>query len=56
MTSVREIRQKAHQVQRGYAGDADRPLAGYVGAMGAYGAFVGGLRYGEGMLWYGRAQ
>jgi hypothetical protein len=43
MTSVREIRQKAHQVQRGYAGDADRPLAGYVAAMGAYGAFVGGL-------------
>jgi hypothetical protein len=40
---VKDITTKAKQVQRDYAGDADRPLAGYVGAMGAYGAFVGGL-------------
>lgn len=37
------VKAKAEQVQRGYSGDADRPLAGYVAAMGAYGAFVGGL-------------
>ncbi len=43
MSVVKEISAKAKQVQRGYSGDADRPLAGYVGAMGAYGAFVGGL-------------
>jgi len=40
---VKDITTKAKQVQRDYAGDADRPLAGYVGAMGAFGAFVGGL-------------
>jgi hypothetical protein len=39
----RGLRRKARQVQRAYAGDADRPLSGYVGAMGVYGAFVGGL-------------
>jgi hypothetical protein len=43
MSVVKDISAKAKQVQRGYAGDADRPLAGYVAAMGAYGAFVGGL-------------
>ncbi|MEV6648560.1 DUF1360 domain-containing protein [Amycolatopsis sp. NPDC051371] len=43
MSVVKDISAKAKQVQRDYAGDADRPLAGYVGAMGAYGAFVGGL-------------
>jgi hypothetical protein len=43
MSVVRDITAKAKQVQRDYAGDADRPLGGYVGAMGAYGAFVGGL-------------
>jgi uncharacterized protein DUF1360 len=43
MSVVRDITEKAKQVQRDYAGDADRPLGGYVGAMGAYGAFVGGL-------------
>jgi hypothetical protein len=41
--TVRQLRQKARKVQRDYAGDADRPLSGYVGAMGVYGAFVGGL-------------
>ncbi|MEV7041482.1 DUF1360 domain-containing protein [Amycolatopsis sp. NPDC051061] len=43
MSVVKDISAKAKQVQRDYAGDADRPLAGYAGAMGAYGAFVGGL-------------
>lgn len=43
MSVLKDVSAKAKQVQRGYAGDADRPLAGYVAAMGAYGAFVGGL-------------
>ncbi len=44
MTSmVEEVTEKAKRVQRSYAGDEDRPLAGYVGAMGAYSALVGGL-------------
>jgi len=43
MSVVEEVTKRAKQVQRGYAGDEDRPLAGYVGAMGAYGALVGGL-------------
>lgn len=40
---VKDVTEKAKRVQRDYAGGADQPLAGYVGAMGAYGAFVGGL-------------
>jgi Protein of unknown function (DUF1360) len=43
MSVVKEATAKAKQVQRRYAGEEDRPLAGYVGAMGAYGALVGGL-------------
>ncbi|RSD21305.1 DUF1360 domain-containing protein [Amycolatopsis eburnea] len=42
-TIVEEVAAKAKRVQRRYAGEADRPLAGYLGAMGAYGAFVGAL-------------
>ncbi|MEU7791061.1 DUF1360 domain-containing protein [Amycolatopsis sp. NPDC049159] len=34
---------KAKQVQRDYAGEADRPLAGYLGAMGVFGVFAGTL-------------
>lgn len=30
------LRERARQVQRAYAGDADRPLAGYLGAIGVY--------------------
>lgn len=37
------VAEKAKRVQRRYAGDADRPLGGYVAAMGAYSALVGGL-------------
>lgn len=43
MSVVKDITAKAKRVQRDYAGEADRPLGGYVGAIGAYGAFVGGL-------------
>ncbi|WP_318307001.1 DUF1360 domain-containing protein [Amycolatopsis solani] len=43
MNAVKDIEAKAKRVQRGYAGEADRPLAGYLGAMGAYGVFVGAL-------------
>ncbi|SFW84192.1 DUF1360 domain-containing protein [Amycolatopsis australiensis] len=43
MSVVKEVAAKAKQVQRGYAGDADRPLAGYVGVMATYGTLVGGL-------------
>jgi hypothetical protein len=43
MSTVKELSAKVKQVQRGYAGEADRPLAGYVGVIGAYGTLVGGL-------------
>ncbi|MFF1612517.1 DUF1360 domain-containing protein [Amycolatopsis sp. NPDC058278] len=43
MSVLEDVTEKAKQVQRDYAGEADRPLVGYVGAMGAYAAFVGGL-------------
>ncbi|MEU5263848.1 DUF1360 domain-containing protein [Amycolatopsis sp. NPDC021455] len=43
MSVVGEVTEKAKRIQRGYAGEADRPLAGYLGVMGVYGAFVGGL-------------
>jgi Protein of unknown function (DUF1360) len=33
----------ARSQQRQYAGDADRPLGGYLGTMTAYGAVAGGL-------------
>jgi hypothetical protein len=34
MSVAWDVRTKVEQVQRGYAGDADRPLAGDVGAKG----------------------
>ncbi|MEU4253652.1 DUF1360 domain-containing protein [Amycolatopsis sp. NPDC026612] len=43
MSVVKEVTEKAKRVQRSYAGEADRPLAGYVGVMGTYSALVGGL-------------
>jgi hypothetical protein len=43
MRVVKEVTEKAKRVQRDYAGDEDRPLAGYVGVMGTYSVLVGGL-------------
>ncbi|EOD69402.1 DUF1360 domain-containing protein [Amycolatopsis vancoresmycina] len=37
------VAEQAKRIQRRYAGDEDRPLGGYVAAMGAYSALVGGL-------------
>ncbi|WP_206785617.1 DUF1360 domain-containing protein [Amycolatopsis sp. MtRt-6] len=42
-TATEAVTEKVKQLQRGYAGEADRPLGGYVAAMGAYSALVGGL-------------
>lgn len=37
------LRRAARSVQRGYSGEADRPLGGYALALGAYCAFTGTL-------------
>lgn len=37
------LKKTARRIQRGYAGDADRPLGGYVVVMGLYGGVAGGL-------------
>lgn len=41
--SLHELRSTASDVQRHYAHEHDRPLGGYVGAMGAYGGVVGAI-------------